>query len=218
MKQEKSMFIRFRRYLLTGIVVIAPVGVTIFILRWILSRLDAILGVWFARIGVRSPGLGLIVLLVLVIVVGWVAQQAVGRQLIGAGRNWLMKFPLTKTIYSAASQITEQVIGEQKRLFKYCVLVEYPRAGCWAVGFLTNEAATEVNDVLSEAAVSVFIPTTPNPTSGYLAFLPRSQIRPLRMSVEDGFKLVISAGAVTPELLKESAGRPVQQVEKGGVG
>jgi uncharacterized membrane protein len=202
MKYDKAILGRLRRYLLTGIVVIAPVGVTIFVLWWILARLDAILGRIFTAIGIRIPGLGLVVLLLIVVAVGWLAQQAVGRQLINLGRNWLMKFPLTRSIYSAAQQITEQIIGDQQKFFKSCVLVEYPRAGIWAVGFLTGQAASEITEFAAEDSLAVFIPTTPNPTSGYLVFLPLSQVRPLKMTVEEGFKLVISGGAVTPDLVR----------------
>ncbi|UCF19902.1 MAG: DUF502 domain-containing protein [Gemmatimonadota bacterium] len=199
MKQERSALALLRRYLFTGVLVIAPVGITVFVLWWILARLDAILGRIFSAIGLRIPGLGLLVLILLVIAAGWAAQQAIGRQLINLGRYWLMRFPLTKTIYSAAHQITEQVIGSQKKFFKACVLVEYPRPGCWALGFLTSEAAEEINQLTMEDSVAVFLPTTPNPTSGYLVFLPHAQVRPLQMSVEEGFKLVISGGAVRPE-------------------
>jgi uncharacterized membrane protein len=214
MELNKALLIRIRRYLLTGIVVIAPVGVTVFVLWWIFARLDAILGRIFAAVGVRVPGLGLVVLVALVIGVGWVAQQAVGRQLINMGRNWLMKFPLTRSIYSAASQLTEQVLGEKKRFFRSCVLVEYPRAGCWAVGFLTSEASGEISEMTGKDTVAVFLPTTPNPTSGFLVFVPRRDVRNLQMSVEDGFKLVISGGAVTPEL----AGPSVQIEVESDVG
>lgn len=202
MQVDRTLWTLFRRYFLTGIVVIAPVGVTVFVLWWILSRLDAILGRVFTAIGVRIPGLGLIVLVLIVVAAGWLAQQAVGRQIINAGRRWLMKFPVTRSIYGAAQQITEQIVGDQQRFFKACVLVEYPRPGVWAVGFLTGDAADEIDAHAAEDSVAVFIPTTPNPTSGYLVFLPRSQMRPLKMSVEEGFKLVISGGSVRPDLVR----------------
>lgn len=199
--ENVTVWIRLRRYLLTGVVVIAPIGVTAYVLYWIFSKLDAILGRIFSSIGLRVPGLGLLALFLVVIAVGWLAQQAVGREFIALGRNWLKRFPLTRTIYSAASQIVEQVVGENRKLFKMCVLIEYPRPECWAVGFLTADAAREITDKAREDSVAVFVPTTPNPTSGYLVFLPRSHVIPLRMTVEEGFKLVVSAGAVTPEIL-----------------
>jgi uncharacterized membrane protein len=147
---NKTILQLIRRYLLTGVVVIAPIGLTAFVLWWIFTRLDAILGRIFNVIGIRIPGLGLVVLVLIVIGVGWAAQQAVGRELITIGRNWLKRFPLTRTVYGAASQIVEQIIGEDRKFFKSCVLVEYPRPGCWAVGFLTSEAAGEISDAASE--------------------------------------------------------------------
>ncbi len=205
MAQDKTIWQLLRRYFLTGIVVIAPVGVTAYVLWWIFARLDRILGRAFNVIGIRIPGLGLLVLIAIVIGVGWAAHQAVGREFITLGRDWLKRFPLTRTIYSAASQIVEQIIGEDRRFFKACVLVEYPRPGCWAIGFLTAEAAKEISDTTREDSVAVFLPTTPNPTSGYIVFLPRQQVRRLEMSVEEGLKLVVSAGAVTPELVRDRA-------------
>jgi len=201
MSYDKRIWARVRRYFFTGIVVIAPVGVTLFILGWIFTKLDAILGRIFTAIGLRIPGLGFIVLLLLVVGAGWAAQQAVGRRLFNMGREWLMRFPVTRSIYSAAQQITEQIVGDQAKFFKACVLVEYPRPGVWAIGFLTGEASKEIDELTQEKAMAVFIPTTPNPTSGYLVFLPNAQIRPMKMNVEDGFKLVISGGAVTPDLI-----------------
>jgi uncharacterized membrane protein len=199
MSDDKSFWALLRRYFLTGIVVIAPIGVTAFVLWWIFTRLDAILGRIFTLLGLRIPGLGLLVLFLIVVGAGWIAQQAVGREFISLGREWLKKFPLTRTVYTAASQIVEQVVGENRKLFKSCVLVEYPRAGCWAVGFLTATAADEINQAVREDSVAVFVPTTPNPTSGVLIFVPRSQVIQLHMTVEEGFKLVVSAGAVTPD-------------------
>jgi uncharacterized membrane protein len=204
MSKDRSNWALLRRYFLTGIVVIAPIGVTLFVLWWIFARLDAILGQIFGALWVRIPGLGLLVLVLLIIGAGWVAHQAVGRELILMGRDWLKKFPLTKTIYTAASQIVEQIVGEDRRFFKQTVLVEYPRPGCWAIGFLTSAAAAEINKITEEDSVAVFLPTTPNPTSGYIVFLPRSQVKPLRMNVEEGFKLVVSGGAVTPEITKQA--------------
>ena len=201
MSYDKRIWTRLRRYFFTGIVVIAPVGVTLIVLGWIFTRLDAILGRIFTAIGLRIPGLGFIVLLLIVVAAGWATQQAVGRRLFNMGRQWLMKFPVTRSIYSAAQQITEQIVGDQAKFFKACVLVEYPRPGVWAVGFLTGEASKEINELTQDKVMAVFIPTTPNPTSGYLVFLPHSQIRPLEMTVEDGFKLVISGGAVTPDVI-----------------
>ncbi len=212
---EQTIWSRMRRYLLTGIVVIAPVGVTAAVLWWIFQRLDAIVGrLLSAIVGVRIPGLGLLALLLLLIVVGWVAQQAMGRQLIGLAKRWLSRFPLTRSIYNAASQIIETVVGTNRKLFKGCVLVEYPRAGLWTLGFMMNRASLEIKEAITEDSAAVFVPTAPNPTSGYIVFVPERQLRHLEMSVEDGFKLVLSGGAWTPEMAVEPTTHPIM----GGTG
>lgn len=199
---EKGKLSSLRRYLLTGVVVSAPVGVTVFVLVWIFDRLDLILGRLFGTIvGVRIPGAGVLALFLLLIGVGWVAQQAVGGRLVSMTRDWLTKFPLTRTVYSAASQIVESIVMQKEKFFKGCVLIEYPRAGLWALGFLTGDAPEEVKALNNQDMVTVFVPTAPNPTSGVLVFVPRSNARELRMSVEDGFKLVLSGGVVLPNQL-----------------
>ena len=200
---QKKLLPKLRRYLLTGIAVIAPVGVTVFVLYWILVRLDAILGQLFATVlGKRIPGMGLLALLILLVVVGWAAQQAVGGRLVAKAERWLSRFPLTRTVYSAANGIIESLVVEKERFFRSCVLIEYPRAGMWALGFRTSNADSEMNELTSEDLVSVFVPTSPNPTSGVLVFVDRSQIKTLGISVEEGFKLVLSGGVVLPERRK----------------
>lgn len=204
---EKRLWPKIRRYLLTGVIVIAPVGVTIFVLYWIFVRLDAIVGRYLRDIwGVRFPGLGLLALILLLIAVGWAAQQAVGHQLITLGRRWLSRFPLTRTVYNAASQIIETLVGQNRKFFKACVLFEYPRRGCWTLGFVTNLGTGEVTEIAGEQTVAIFVPTAPNPTSGYILFIPISQVYRLRMSVEQGFRIVISGGAVIPGAPVEGGG------------
>lgn len=194
-----------RRYLLTGIVVIAPVGVTAFVLYWIFVRLDAIVGRFLgAALGIQVPGLGLLALLLLLVGVGWVAQQAVGRQLINLGRRSLLRFPLTRSIYNAASQIIETLVGQNRKFFKACVLIEYPSEGLWTLGFVTSRATEEVSEIAGERALAVFVPTAPNPTSGYLLFVPASRVWPLKLTVEEGFRAVISGGAVIPGIVPGS--------------
>lgn len=196
---EKRLWPQIRRYLLTGVIVIAPVGVTIFVLYWIFVRLDAIVGRFLRDIwGMRFPGLGLLALVLLLIAVGWAAQQAVGHQLITLGRRWLSRFPLTRTVYNAASQIIETLVGQNRKFFKACVLIEYPREGTWTLGFVTSLGTGEVTEIAGEQTVAIFVPTAPNPTSGYILFVPVSQVYRLRMSVEQAFRIVISGGAVIP--------------------
>lgn len=215
-KGGRSLWGSLRRYLLTGIVVSAPVGVTAFVLYWIFGRLDAIVGGFLRNLGLRLPGLGLLILIVFLIIVGWLAQQAVGHQLIGLGRKWLSRFPLTRSIYNAASQIVETLVGENRKLFKACVLIQYPREGLWSLGFVTSMASQEVSEIADETSIAVFVPTAPNPTSGYILFVPVSQVRRLRMSVEEGFRVVISGGAVVPGVPPEVSASDIRRlIERG---
>lgn len=190
---------RLRRYFLTGLVVITPVGATWLILAWLFRRLDAILGEPLQRVmPVRVPGLGLLLLLVVILLVGWLAYQTAGRRLIHAWDRMLVRFPLTAHIYRAASQIAQTLMGQQRRIVQRVVLIPFPTEGSWAVAFVTNEESS-ANDELGESHVHVFLPTTPNPTSGYLLIVRRDRVRDLNLSVEDAMKLIISGGAMAPQ-------------------
>lgn len=202
---KRGLWFRVRRSLLIGVIVIAPVWVTLFVLVWIFQRLDSVLGRYVEPVlGMPIPGLGFLALLIVVALVGWVARRAVGRQVIGFWNTLLARLPLTGKLYNAASQIVQALLAKDKKIFKSCVLIEFPRPGCWTVGFLTQRGAQEICDVAGAECVAVFLPTAPNPTSGYLVFLPAEDVRPLRMSVEDGFKVIVSGGAVIPEALPQA--------------
>lgn len=197
---KRSFWFRVRRSLLIGVIVIAPVWVTGAVLVWIFQRLDSILGRYVQPVlGVPIPGLGFLALLIVVALIGWIARRAVGRQVLGFWNRLIGRLPFAGTLYNAASQIVQALLAKDKQIFKSCVLIEYPRPGSWTVGFLTQRGAKEICDVVGKECVAVFLPTVPNPTSGYLLFLPTEEVRLLRMSVEEGFKLIISGGAVVPE-------------------
>lgn len=193
----KRFLSRLRRYLITGLVVVAPVGVTVWILMWLFQRLDSILGRYLPALGgYRLPGLGLLVLVLLLISVGWTLQWAMGRKLVGWGNSVLSRFPLTRRIYNASSQIVQTVLSRQEKFFRSCALAEYPNAGSYTLVFVTARAPDEVEERLGEPSVTVFLPTVPNPTTGYLMMMPADRIQVLEMSVEDGIKMVLSAGTV----------------------
>lgn len=189
-----------RRDLIAGLIVIAPVGVTAFVLWWIFELLDSLLGQFlYPLIGVEIPGVGLLALLVLLIVVGWAAQRAVGARVLGWWHAVLERMPLTSGVYSASSRIVRTVFAESPtRPFREVVLVEYPAEGRWAVGFVTAPAP-EIVAATVEDGITVFVPTTPNPTSGFLVIVPRSKVVPLEISTEQAFTFILSAGAVRPE-------------------
>lgn len=212
---------RIRQSFLTGMIVIAPVGVTAVVLMWMFRTIDDILGNPLrAALGVRIPGLGFILLVAAVTLVGFAVRLAAGRQLLHWWNEALARFPLTGRIYSAMSQIVQSVVGEQTKLFRRTVLVPYPTEGMWAVGFVTNMEAPVMSRVVGEPCVNVFVPTTPNPTSGFMLVVPRSMVKETDITIEEAMKLIISAGAVSPgtevaigrrgldleSLLKDSAG------------
>ncbi|HUF50948.1 MAG TPA: DUF502 domain-containing protein [Longimicrobiales bacterium] len=196
-----------RRHLVAGLIVIAPVTVTAAVLWWIFQALDGIIGRFlYPLIGdlidqepVVIPGLGLLILFLLLLTVGWAAQRAVGSRIIAWWHDILERLPLTRRIYSAANRIVRTVFGTESRPFNQVVLVEYPAAGRWAVGFLSGTAPATVREHIPDA-VSVFVPTTPNPTSGFLVIVPSSSIREIDMTVDEAFTFILSAGAVTPEM------------------
>lgn len=191
---------RLRQYFVVGLVVVTPVGVTILVLSWAFRTIDAIFGRPFqASVGVRVPGLGVVILVLLVLLVGWAVHHAVGRRLVQSWDTALSRFPLTRRVYNAGSQIVQAVLTGDRKVFSRAVLVPYPSEGLWAVGFVTNEETPLFSEVVGEPCLSVFVPTTFSvPPSGYLIVIPETRARPLDVGVEDAFKFVVSAGAVLP--------------------
>ena len=194
---KRSLGRRLRRYFLVGLVVTAPIGVTFAVLRWLFIRIDSILGVPLREATGRAlPGIGLVILVILLTLVGWIVHRAAGRKLLGWWNGAVSRFPLAGRIYSAASQIVQTIFGSRRRLFLSSVLIPYPTDGVWAIAFITNEDQSELSDVAGEPCVNVFVPTTPNPTSGFMLVVPKARIRPISTSVEEAMKLIVSAGAV----------------------
>ncbi len=197
---RRSRFRRLRRYFLVGLVVIAPVGLTGFVLTWFFQRIDGILGVPLQnRIGFAIPGLGILLLVAFLILVGWLVHLAAGRQLLYWWNRQLSRFPVAGRIYHAVSQIVQSVVGGQRQVFLRTVLIPYPTDGVWAVAFVTNDEAPQMSRYVGEPCVNVFVPTTPNPTSGFMLVVPKHRlIETPDVSIEEAMKLIISAGSVSP--------------------
>lgn len=199
-----------RRHLVAGLIVIAPVGITAYVLWVIFQWLDQLLGRFlYPALGVSIPGLGLLALLALLIVVGWLAERALGARALAWWNAFLERIPIARRIYSASNRIVRTVLGEEQRFFRNVVMVEYPAEGRWSIGFLTADAPPAMRRQVPDG-VTVFVPTTPNPTTGFLAVLPRDRVVTLSMSLEDAFTYILSAGAVAPE---EIAARAVPAAE-----
>ena len=193
---------RLRSWFLTGLLVTAPVLLTVYITWAAIELIDgqvaSILPGFNRLVFANIPGAGLIIGLVLITAIGAIAAGFLGRWIIRLGESILNRMPVVRTIYGASKQILETVISTQSDAFRDAVLVEYPRRGLWVIGFVTGGTRGEVAEQIDIEMVNVFIPTTPNPTSGFLLFCPRDEIIYLEMSVEDAVKLVVSGGIVHP--------------------
>ncbi len=212
-----------RRRLIAGIIVIAPVTVTAAVLWWLFNLVDGLLGQFlYPVLPFPIPGLGLISLLTILFLVGWAAERAVGSRVLAWWSALLERIPLARRIYAAVNRITRTMFGEEDRPFKSVVLVEWPAPGRWSIGFLAGVAPGSMRRHV-EDAVSVFIPTTPNPTTGFLTVVPRASIVEMDMTIDQAFTFILSAGAATPEGLPLPAPRaprayppPPARVPAGG--
>lgn len=206
-RQKRTLFGGLRASFLTGLVVVAPVALTVYLIWTVVGWIDSwVLPFVPAQyrpdqyIGVNLRGLGVIVFLIFTILVGWVAKGFIGRSLIRYGENVVARMPVVRSVYSGLKQIAETVFAQSETSFDTACLIEYPRKDLWAIAFISTNAKGEINRRIpkDEQMVTVFLPTTPNPTSGFLLFVPDSDVIRLEMSVEDAAKLVISAGLVYP--------------------
>lgn len=204
---RRSLFGSLRASFLTGLVVIAPVGLTIWLIWSVVGWIDGVvLPLVPSRIqpetyiGINLRGVGVIIFLVFTIFVGWVAKGIIGRSMIHFAEGLVNRMPVVRTVYSGIKQISETVFAQSERTFEKACLIQYPRKGIWAIGFVSTNARGEVaaRAETSGGLVGVFVPTTPNPTSGFLLFFPQEDVIELDMSVEEAAKLVISAGLVYP--------------------
>ncbi len=204
---------RLTNYFLTGLVIAAPVGLTIYITWSIIRFVDNFVKPLIPPqynpdnfLPFDIPGFGLVIAIFSLIMLGFLTANLVGRTLVQFGESVLHRMPFVSVLYRGLKQIFETVVSQSHSNFKQVGLIEYPRPGLWALVFISTEAKGEVAErVAGDDITSVFLPTTPNPTSGFLLFLPRSEVHILDMSVEDGAKLVISAGLVSPDYQKKTA-------------
>ncbi|HSH46430.1 MAG TPA: DUF502 domain-containing protein [Longimicrobiales bacterium] len=188
-----------RRHLIAGLIVIAPVGVTLYILWWLFLLVDGVLGPFvYGALGVTIPGLGLLLLLGILLLVGWLAERTLGAQFINGWNAILDRVPVVSRLYGATRRIVGSVFGgEEKRFFREVVLFEYPSPGQWTLGFVTGRAPGALDDRM-EDGVTIFLPTAPNPVTGFLIIVPRARTIRLPVTVEEGFTYILSAGAVPP--------------------
>ncbi|MEE8559185.1 MAG: DUF502 domain-containing protein [Alphaproteobacteria bacterium] len=196
---------RLRNYLLTGILVTAPIAITFYIawlgINFVDSRVIPLIPEKYnpeTYLPFDILGLGLVIVIIALMLVGWLTASFVGRLFLRTGERVLARMPVIRSIYGALKQVFETVLSHRSTAFREVVLIEYPRRGIWALGFLTGMTEGEVQNLTTEDVLNVFLPTTPNPTSGFLLFLPKEDVLVLDMTVEEGIKMVMSGGIVTP--------------------
>lgn len=193
-----------RARILTGILVVVPLGLTVLVLRFFFNMVDGILQPALkTAFGRAMPGLGLLLTVILLYGIGLLASWVLGRRLIHWGESLLKRIPLVKNVYTAAKQVVETLSLPKGQAFKRVVLIEFPRPGLWVVGFVTGEVYNSDGQKL----IKLFIPTTPNPTSGYLELVPEDQVRETTLTVEEGIKMLVSGGIISPDKIDFKAGK-----------
>jgi uncharacterized membrane protein len=195
-----SRFKRPRRYFFGGLALVAPIGATLWVLWWLFRRLDGILGPYLDPVlGRSAPGLGILTLVLALIAVGWLAERTLGRRLTAIWEWTVAHVPVARPVYRGSRRLVEAMVGQDAKAFKEAVLLEYPRRGVWSVAFVTGSTPDDLKDEVGEDGLTVFLPTAPNPMSGFLLVVPREDVRPLAVSTEDAMTFVLSMGSVSLE-------------------
>ena len=208
---RSGILTRLRNSFLTGLVVIAPIGLTFWLVWSVIGWIDGFVlpfvprrfnpDIWLNEnldIPVDIRGIGVAIFLIFTVMVGWVAKGIIGRSILRSAEGLVNQTPVVRSVYGGLKQIAETIFSQDNTSFERACLVEYPRRGIWAIGFVSTTAKGEIATRAQAPMMSVFLPTTPNPTSGFLLFVPEEDLILLDMSVEDAAKLVISAGLVYP--------------------
>ena len=200
-EKKRSIFSRIRNYFIAGIVVLIPIGITIYLTLFLISVSSKIIPKEINPnhyLPYEIPGVEIIIAVLLITFIGWLSLSFLGKKLLSIFNNILKKIPILRTIYSAIGQMTKSFTTTDKDK-KNVVLVEYPRKGCWAVGFATQENSGEISNKVNKKLINIFLPTTPNPTSGFLLMIPKEDVIFLDMSFEEASKFIVSAGTSNPD-------------------
>lgn len=193
-----------KKYFITGLLIWIPLAITLMVMAWIVGSLDQIILLMptdlqpRALLGFNIPGLGVIVTLIIVLVTGLVATNVLGQQLVRLWEAALSRIPVVKSIYSSVKQVSDTLFSSNGQAFRQALLVQYPREGSWTIAFLTGKPGGAAADHLHGDYVSIYVPTTPNPTSGFFLMMPKADVIELDMSVDEALKYIISMGVVAP--------------------
>ena len=200
-EKKRSIFTKFRNYFIAGVVVLIPIGITIYLTILIISISSQILPKELNPnnyLPYNIPGVEILISIIIITIIGWLSLSFLGKRLLNLFNTILKKIPILRTIYSAIGQMTESFTKTDNNK-KNVVLVEYPRKGSWAVGFATKENKGQISERTKENLVNVFVPTTPNPTSGFLLMIPKKDLIYLDLSFEEASKFIVSAGTSNPK-------------------
>ena len=199
-EKKRSIFAKIRNNFIAGVVVLIPIGITIYLTLFIISISSKILPKEINPnhyLPYDIPGVEIIITLILITLIGWLSLSFIGKRMLSLLNSILKRIPILRTIYSALGQMTETFTKTDNK--KNVVLVEYPRKGSWAVGFATRENSGEISDKLKRNLINVFVPTTPNPTSGFLLMYPKEDVIYLDLTFEEASKFIVSAGTSNPD-------------------
>ena len=199
-KGKKSFFTSFRNNFIAGVVVLIPIGITVYLTLFFINVSSKILPKEINPnyyLPFNIPGLEILISVILITIIGWLSLSFIGKRLFEILENILNKIPILRTIYSAVGQLIE-TFAQSKSNKKNVVLIEYPRKGVWAVGFATKENKGEIRNKVNEDLINVFVPTTPNPTSGFLLMFQKKEVIYLDLSFEEASKFIVSAGSTEP--------------------
>ncbi|HXG29036.1 MAG TPA: DUF502 domain-containing protein [Nevskiales bacterium] len=202
-----------RRWLFAGLMVLVPLGITLFVVDFLVGLVDKSLLLVppalrpEALLGFSVPGIGIVLILLLVLAVGFLADNFIGARVVRWAESMLGRVPLVRSVYSGSKQLADMVLGEGGTSFRQVILVEYPRKGLWTIAFITGGPLWEAREKTGRELATVFVPTTPNPTSGFIILVPREDILTLDMSVEEAMRMIISLGVATPDATPVPAGQ-----------
>ena len=200
-EKKRSIFARIRNYFIAGVVVLIPISITVYLTLFLVSISSKILPKELNPnyyLPYNVPGLEIIISVIIITLIGWLSLSFIGKRLLNVFNNVLKKIPILRTIYSAIGQMTETFTSTDA-VKKNVVLVEYPKKGTWAVGFATKENSGEISDKAKRKLINVFVPTTPNPTSGFLLMFPKEEVIYLDLTFEEASKFIVSAGTSNPD-------------------
>lgn len=200
-----------KKYFITGLLIWIPLAITFMVIAWIVSTLDRIL-LWIPEhwqpkvlLGLDIPGIGVAVTLLIILATGLIGANVLGQRLVLVWESLLARIPVVKSIYSSVKQVSDTLFSSSSHAFRKALLIQYPREGAWTIAFLTGKPGGAAARHLIGDYISVYVPTTPNPTSGFFLMVPRADVIELDMSVDEALKYIISMGVVTPGKKGEAA-------------